>query len=90
MQYDARYIQRKIANIVLSSGRKGYCELDCEMPCRVVCSAQIDVALSSLCSRQKEYNDREQTAGGNAAFRPADFTFATLAVSVINQITASR
>ena len=74
---------------MLSSGPTVYCELYCNTPCIVVCSAHIDVALSSRSCRQKEY-DREQTAGCNAAFRTADFTFATLADSVINQITASR
>jgi len=54
-----------------------------------VCSAHIAVALSSRSCRQKEY-DREQTAGCNAAFRTADFTFATLADSVINQNAASQ
>ena len=54
-----------------------------------MCSAHIAVALSSRSCRQKEY-DREQTAGCNAAFRTADFTFATLADSVINQNAASQ
>ena len=60
-----------------------------DIPCRVVCRAHIDVALSSRSCRQKEY-DREQPAVCNEAFRTAGFTFATLADSVINQNTVSR
>ena len=74
-------VGRWIAKIVFSSGIRGYCELYCDMTCHVVCSAQIDMALSSRSCRQKGYNDPEQTAGCNAAFRPADFTFHTFCYS---------
>jgi hypothetical protein len=46
-------VRRRIAIIVLSSGPKGYCELYCDIPSRVVCSAHIDVALKFSLSSSK-------------------------------------